>query len=194
MGLLAIGLAAQDHLDKRIALADINGAQQMPFAPAPGKLSALFFITTDCPVSNSYAREIRRICTTNAGHVNCFLVYTDPTIGIAAIAKHKQDYGHGDYPAVLDVRHELVKAAGATVTPEVALVDSSGTLVYRGRIDDGYVIAGRRRLNISDHNLTDAIDAAVAGKPITQPRTKASGCFITPVELLKSILAKPDLR
>jgi hypothetical protein len=188
--LLASTLLAQDQVDPRITIADVTGAEQRPFAPPPGQLSALFFVTPDCPVSNSYAREIRRICTTSAGRLTCYLVYTDPTIAPAAITKHKQDYGHGAYAAILDLRHTLVKAVGAAVTPEVALVDESGTITYRGRIDDTYVTAGRRRAQVTDHNLVDAIAATLAGKPVNQPRTKASGCFITPIELFKSLLSK----
>jgi hypothetical protein len=192
--LAALGILAQERMDSRISLEDIGGTQQQPFAPSTGQLSALFFVNTDCPVSNSYAREIRRICTSSGGRVHCYLVYTDPTVDTAAIAKHKADHGHGDYPAIVDANHALVKAAGATVTPEVALVDAAGTLVYRGRIDDSYVMAGRRRAAVTDHNLTDAIESSLAGQPVAQARTKASGCFITPIELLKSLLAKPGLR
>lgn len=168
-------------------IADIDGTLQRPLAPAGGKLSALFFITTDCPISNFYAAEIRRICTRHAGRLNCFLVYTDPLLDAGAIRKHKVDYGHGEYPAIFDSRHLLVKAAGATVTPEAALVNSKGELVYRGRIDDSYATWGKRRAVVTDHNLTDAVAAALDGRPIAQPRTKATGCFITPVEMLKSV-------
>ena len=189
----ALGMLAQERVDSRISLDDLGGVQQRPFAPPAGQLSALFFVNTDCPVSNSYAREIRRICTGFGGRLHCYLVYTDPTVGAAATAKHKADYGHGGYPAIVDVNHLLVKAAGATVTPEVALVDAAGALVYRGRIDDSYAAAGRRRAVITDRNLSAAVEASLAGKPVSPPRTKASGCFITPVELLKLLPTKPDL-
>ena len=101
----ALSMVAQERVDSRISLEDVAGAQQKPFAPPAGQLSALFFVNTDCPVSNSYAREIRRICTSYGGRLHCYLVYTDPTVGKAAAAQHRADYGHGDYPAILDVNH-----------------------------------------------------------------------------------------
>ena len=190
--LTAACLAGHDHIDTRLSVADIHGRMQQPFAPAEGKLSALFFITADCPISNYYAAEIRRICTRQAGRLTCYLIYTDPTLSVDAIEKHKAEYGHGDYAAIFDQKQLLVKAAGATVTPEAALVNAAGELIYRGRIDDSYASWGKRRVVFTDHNLTDAIDATLSGKPIAQPRTKATGCFITPVEMLKNI--RPDLQ
>ncbi len=40
---------------------DIDGRPLKPFEPA-GAASLIFFVATDCPVSNSYAPEIQRVC------------------------------------------------------------------------------------------------------------------------------------
>ena len=50
----------------------------------------------------------------------------------------------GAVEAVRDPEQALVKFAGATVTPEAAVV-AGGRVVYRGRIDDRYVDLGRER-------------------------------------------------
>ena len=45
-----------------LTIPDINGVPRFPLKPE-GKASVLFFITSDCPISNSYAPEIQRICS-----------------------------------------------------------------------------------------------------------------------------------
>ena len=55
----------------------VSGGQVAPFAPA-GKANVLFFVATDCPVSNSYAPEIQRVCREYGPRgVGCVLVYED---------------------------------------------------------------------------------------------------------------------
>ena len=175
-----------DRLDPSITVADIRGQKVHPFQPLGKAAAALvFFITNDCPISNAYAREIRRICDGYSGRASCTLDYVDPTLTAAQAAKHAADYGHGDYPIVIDTDHTLVKAAGATVTPEAALILPGGKLAYRGRIDDRYFALGKARNEPTVHDLRSALDATLAGKKVDTPRTTAIGCFITPLEFFK---------
>jgi len=78
-----------------------------------------------------------------------------------------------------------VKAAGATVTPEAVVIGSDGKIAYRGRIDNKYVTWGTSRPEATERDLRSALDAIVQGRPAPVARTKAIGCFITPIELLK---------
>jgi hypothetical protein len=151
-----------------------------------GKAAAIvFFITTDCPISNNYATEIRGICEKYEKNARCTLIYTDPTLTNAQVLKHARDYGHGSYPAIIDPNHDFVKAAGATVTPEAAVFLPNGHLAYRGRIDDKNLALGVIRPKATGFDLRDAMDAIVAGRPVATPRTTAIGCFITPAEWFK---------
>src|SRR5262245_20691188 len=184
-GLLAAA-CAQDRADPMIAITDIRGQTQHPFRVSGKSASVIFFITNDCPISNRYAGEIRRICEGVAGRAACFLDYVDPDLTPQLAAKHVTEYGHGDYPAIVDAKHLLVKAAGATVTPEAVVVAPGGTIAYRGRIDNQYVTWGTRRPEATERDLRTAIEAVLQGKPVATPRTKAVGCFITPLELLRN--------
>ena len=91
------------------------------------------------------------------------LVYPNPVEPVAAIRRHLKDYS---YPmrALRDPRHELVKTAGATITPEAAVFDPHGRLLYRGRIDDRYVSLGLERPVATRHDLDEALTDIVAGK------------------------------
>ena len=141
-------------------------------------LTVLIFVSTDCPVSNRYAPEIRRIYDEFApSGVRFRLVYPNPQDSDDAIRTHIREYG---YPAIgeADRNHGLAKKAGATITPEAAVFDRQGRLVYLGRIDDRFVELGRERPAAARHDLRDVLTALVAGKPISPSRTQAVGCFI----------------
>jgi hypothetical protein len=146
--------------------------------PARGRWTALFFVRTDCPISNRYAPEIRRICARyGEDGVECFLVYIDPNATADIVRQHRKEFGHV-VPAVLDPDHEWVRRAGATVTPEVAVFAEGARVEYRGRIDDLYAALGRPRRQVTHPDLRDALDDLVAGKPVRTPRTEATGCYI----------------
>jgi hypothetical protein len=171
-------------LDTSITVQDIHGQAQRPFE-AKGKAAIVFFISDDCPISNRYAPEIRRICEAYKDRAKCTLAYIYPDLTPSKVEKHMAEFGHSGYPAVIDSKQVLVKAAGATVTPEVAVVLPDGSIAYRGRIDNTYVTFGQSRREASELDLRNALDQISAGNPVTVPRTKAVGCYITPLELLK---------
>jgi hypothetical protein len=151
-----------------------------PFAVPAGTRAIVFlFTSTDCPISNRYAPEVRRIAATFAAQGVVFrLVYPNPAEGTPAIRQHMAAFAYaGAAQALRDPEHALVKAAGATVTPEAA-VFADGRLVYRGRIDDRYVDLGLERPSATKRDLADALAAVVAGKPVVPPTTQAVGCFI----------------
>lgn len=145
-----------------------------------GLLTVYFFITNDCPISNAYAPEIHRICSEyQSKGVACELVYVDPALSDEAAHKHAAQYQHVGYPLVVDRKHEMVKKTGVTITPETAVVDANGKLLYRGRIDNSFVKLGVSRRAPTELDLRDALNASLAGKPVPHPRTKALGCYIS---------------
>src|SRR5437879_2998937 len=96
---LAFALAAIAH--PSIHAPDVDGVERRPLQVSKGHVAAVFFVTHDCPISNYYAHEIRRICDDFAARgLSCSLVYTDPTLSDKDARKHAQEYGHGDYPKI----------------------------------------------------------------------------------------------
>jgi thioredoxin family protein len=163
-----------------LAIRDVNGVERQPLRVDAGQANALFFISAECPISNAFAREIARICADyKARGIGCELVYVDPAISDNQALKHAQEYGHGDYPKFVDHRHELVRATGVTVTPEAAVVNKEGKVVYRGRIDDSFAALGQPRRPVKDADLRNALDAIITGKSVEKPETKALGCYIS---------------
>ena len=162
-----------------LAVGSRAGTGGDPLAHAAGKKAVvLLFIARDCPISNSYAPEIKRIIARYAPRKVAFtLVYPDPDTSLAAARQHAKDYGY-TCPLLLDPVHTLVRRAGVTVTPEAAVFAPSGRLLYRGRIDDLYLGFGQRRYAVTRHDLRDALDAVLSGRPVPSARTQAVGCFI----------------
>jgi len=177
--LASFALSAALVSNQGIRVRDIEGIERHPLKIEKGHIEALFFIASDCPVSNYYSHEIRRICEAYASKgLGCALVYIDPTVTDAAAAKHSQEYGHGQYPKIVDRTHALVAATGATITPQAVVIRSDESIAYRGRIDNFYAALGRPRRVVTEHDLRDALDAVFSGRPVPKAETQAVGCYI----------------
>ncbi len=160
---------------------DLAGKPIDPLRVDPGKVVVLVFIRTDCPISNRYAPTIQRISANYAGKAAFWLVYPDKAESSAAIEKHLHEYGY-KLPALHDPQHSLVKLGQAQVTPEVAVFDPSGQLVYHGRIDNWYVSFGHARPAPTTHELDDAIQAALKGSKPQVATASGIGCYISDLE------------
>src|SRR5437667_12273682 len=91
---LLAALCACSLFGVSLTIQDINGVARSPLQP-DGKASVLFFVTSDCPISNSYAPEIQRICSAyGSKRVSCNLVYVDPDLTLTDVKKHVKDFGY----------------------------------------------------------------------------------------------------
>jgi hypothetical protein len=184
--LLLAGLVsgAQAGETARIRLEGVDG-RPVEALPGPAGATTVFvFASTECPIVNRYAPELRRIHDRFAGQARFFLVYADPAETPEAVRRHSEAYGFG-MTALRDPRHELVRFAGVRVTPEVAVFvpgASGPRLVYRGRIDDRHVDFGRTRPAPATHDLQDALRAIASGTAGALRTTPALGCGIPPLE------------
>jgi hypothetical protein len=144
-----------------------------------GHGAVVFFIATDCPASNTYSKEIERIVTRYSPKGFAFrIAYEDLGATNLVMLRHAHQYGHTACPIVSDSRHLISKKLGATVTPEVCVLDSKGAVRYLGRIDDLFAFIGVQRVHPSQHDLENALDAVLLHKPVPNPVTKPVGCFI----------------
>jgi len=163
-----------------LRIPDLDGRLVDPLAPAPGVRATVFvFITTDCPIANRYAPEIQRLTAlfTSQG-VRFWLVYANPHEPLASIRNHLRQFQY-TVPALRDPEHALVRFTKVTVSPEAAVVDPGGTLLYHGRIDDRWVNLGRDRPSPTHSDLAEALRATLDGKPVAQTGPPAVGCFLS---------------
>ena len=142
------------------------------------QLTVLVFTTTDCPISNRYAPEIKRLTEKFAGKAEFVLVYPVPADSDSAIREHISKFGYTNKWR-RDDGQRLVKQTGVTVTPEVAVLNADQRVLYRGRIDDRYIDLGKDRPQPTVRDLERSLDAILAGTPVPVAATRAVGCFIS---------------
>jgi hypothetical protein len=162
-----------------VRLLDLDNHLIDPFRAAEDSRAIVFlFASVDCPISNRYAPLVQRLHAAFAPQgVAFWLVYPNPVETPQAIREHVEAF---KYPVhvLRDPKHDLVRLAKATVTPEAAVYAHDRSLAYHGRIDDRYVSLGVERPMATEHDLEDALTAVLAGKPVRQAATPAVGCFI----------------
>jgi peroxiredoxin len=76
--------------------------------------------------------------------------------------------------ALDDEKQFTARAYGAQRTPHYFLFDASGKLVYSGRMDN----SPRDVTKTETHELQDAIDDLLAGRPVRLAQTDAIGCNV----------------
>ena len=79
-----------------------------------------------------------------------------------------------NFPYLRDETQKVAGAYAASVTPEVFLIDATGTVVYHGRIDDNVMAPG----NVTRHDLREALDELLASQEITVKDTEPVGCTV----------------
>jgi hypothetical protein len=186
--LFGLMLVASRVQAKPLVATDSNGHQVTLLQDKSRKATVLLFVTNDCPITNAYAPEIKRICDAYSPRkVAFYLVYADPELKAATVRQHVRDY-RLTCPALLDPTHTLVHFTQATVTPEAVILAPDGKRLYRGRIDNRYIDFGKARFAATTHDLREALDAVLQGRPVPHPITKAVGCFIpdAPVRATKA--------
>lgn len=174
---LIVGQSALPAKPVKVEMPDTAGVSQ-PIPHPTSKATLLLFVGIDCPIANRMAPEISRIITTYAKRgVQSFLVYPDGSLTKTQVNDHRASF-ELTCPGIIDGSHRLVKAAGATVTPQAALIDKQGKVRYLGRINDLYEEHGKIRPKANRNDLRIALDEFLNGRDITRPVTQTVGCFI----------------
>ena len=89
----------------------------------------------------------------------------------------KEEKGSAATAVLLDADGTVGRLYEAKVTPHMFVVNPDGVLIYMGAIDDvksvdAADIAGAKNL------VKQALDEAMAGKPVSEPVTAAYGCGV----------------
>jgi len=180
MTLLFLALAPPFCAAQQTAL-DLDGKSVNPLQSNAGQLVVLVFVREDCPVSGRYAPTIQRISDEHQKDARFYLVFPDKSESPSDIRKYLRDFRYS-IPGLRDPDHALVKQAHAQVTPEAAVFDAKGALVYHGRIDNLYESFGHARSATTTHELEDAIQAALAGRAPSNKEVTGVGCYISDLQ------------
>lgn len=174
--MLALGTVAPDF-----ELPDVVSGRMISLKTFAGSKALLvMFLCRHCPYVKHVEKELARLGADYAGK----------PLGIAAISANDAQAYPEDAPASLremavelgfrfpfcyDESQQTAKAYSAACTPDFFLFDAERRLVYRGQLD------GSRPGNsipVTGSDLRAAIDAVLAGRPVSRDQKPSLGCNI----------------
>lgn len=165
---LAIGTVVENF-----SLPDTDGKEHS-FNSLKGKNGAvLIFIAVKCPISNAYNERMEKIAQDyKAKGINVIGINSNVSESAQDVKAHAAT-NNLTFPILKDAGNKIADRFGATVTPESYFIDADNKLQYHGRIDNA-----KNLDQVNTNELRDALDAALAGKPIAKTTATAFGCTI----------------
>jgi peroxiredoxin len=137
----------------------------------------LFFTCNSCDVATAYEDRIIALAKKYAGPNDraAFVAVNVNKIPEDSLPEMKKRAEAKQFPFayLFDETQLLAKAYGATSTPEFFVLDRARRIVYMGGVDDS-----SNAKTVKNHFLSDALEAALAGKKPKAAETVAIGCLI----------------
>jgi peroxiredoxin len=165
---------------KKIAnftLKDTNGRPVSLESLKDKKAVVVVFLGTECPINNAYLFPLSQMHKNYASHgVQLLGINSNSQDTPDRVAVHAKENSI-PFPVLKDEANKVADEFGAQRTPEAFLLDNEQRIRYRGRIDDQFGI-GYKRTAPTTHELVDALNALLAGKPIAKSTSTVAGCII----------------
>src|SRR5262245_56955427 len=141
------------------------------------KAVVVVFLSFECPVSNSYAAPLSDLAKKYAEQGVAVIGVCASDEPAQQVRKQVDEF-KVSFPVYVDPKLTTADALKATTTPEAFVLDHNFVLRYRGRIDNGWAARLKKNQNITEHDLTNAVDDLLAGKPVRTPITRPIGCAV----------------
>jgi len=163
-----------------------NSQRLLPKIPLPRELTiqlgktatVAVFLSTKCPMYLQYPLTLKSLSKKFSEHGISFIgVFPEQNSDQFASKKFMRKYAL-PFSIIIDRNHKITKALGATITPEVFVLDSIGNIYYRGMIDNWYYGLGKKHPNQTIHYVEDCLKALSKQLPAPHVSTKPLGCFI----------------
>ena len=159
---------------KTVSLAD--------FAGSPALL--VMFICNHCPFVKHFREELARLGRDYRGRIGVVAISANdvanyPQDAPDKMAEEAREAGY-TFPYLYDQTQSVAKAYSAACTPDFFLFDRSRKLVYRGQLDDSRPPgrSGGTPLSVTGRDLRTAVDATLAGRPVSPDQKPSIGCNI----------------
>lgn len=144
------------------------------------------FLALDCPISQKYISELKQIDSVYRGQGVRIKAVIPGSVSQTAIDNFWKEYNIGFF-ALADPDFQWVRKFSARITPEVFLTGTHQQVYYRGAIDNWFFDLGKYRQRVTQHYLTDAIEAVRHHQVPGICETEAVGC---PIQVLPPAKAK----
>ena len=162
------------------SLPDAHGTLHSLDDAAGSDACLVMFICNHCPFVKHVADELARLGNyCEARNVAVFAINSNdienyPADGPDRMKEESALRGY-TFPYLLDADQSVAKAYQAACTPDFYLFDADRKLVYRGQLDGsrpGNAVA------VDGRDLRAAIDAVLAGEPVSDDQVPSIGCNI----------------
>src|SRR6185503_9789180 len=164
----AIGATIEDF-----TLPDYDNKERSLKSLAGKNGTVLIFVAVQCPVSNAYNERMEKLAQEYKAKGIAVIGINSNVAEDAAAVKNHASTNNLTFPILKDPGNKIADKLGASVTPEAYFLDGNNKLVYHGRIDNA-----RNAAEVQSPDLRNALDAALAGKPVEKTEAKAFGCSI----------------
>ncbi|HZS04383.1 MAG TPA: redoxin domain-containing protein [Blastocatellia bacterium] len=168
---LPIGQPAPDF-----TLKDLSG-KTYSLKDYRGKVVVVGFFSTECPIVNAYHERIRALAADYQKRGVVLLGIYPNSVESAEMIRATANRQKFTFPVLRDDGNKVADLYGANSTPEMFVIDGEGKLRYHGRIDNSPELARVKR-----HDLREALDESLAGRPVSVAETRAFGCAIKRVK------------
>lgn len=137
----------------------------------------LYFIGTECPVTNRYLPALKEIQARFAEqNVMVVAVNSNAQDTVDEIRTHAQEY-ELTLPVLSDAEGKLARSLSTTRTAEAIVLDAKIKVRYRGVIDDRFE-RGVTRPQATETFLIDALDAVLKRRHVKTAITEVEACPI----------------
>lgn len=155
------------------SLKDYNGKLHSLSDYKNSKAIVLIFVSTQCPVSNAYNERMAKLYSQYKNkNVKIIGINSNKAETAEEIKKHAAEKNL-QFAILKDENNIVADKFEASSTPEAYVLNGNLEVVYHGRIDDN-----RKAEDVQTSDLSVAIDEILAGKEVSNPKTKAFGCSI----------------
>ena len=185
--LTPLGAAAQAVIGQpapAFSAVDANG-KTVSLADFKGKHVVLEWVNPGCPYVQKHYNSGNMPATQKAA-IDKGVAW----LAVSSTAKDAGDYrapkdlvgwieGKGGAPSatLMDDSGKVGRAYGARTTPHMYLIDPQGKLLYAGAIDSKPT-SNPADIASATNYVNQAVGEVLAGKPVSQPTTRAYGCSI----------------
>jgi peroxiredoxin len=138
------------------------------------------FLGVDCPLAKLYAPRLIELSKRHPRRTAFAAVFPNQHDTVRDVARYAREHAV-PFPALRDVGNVVADRFDARRSPEVFVLDQARRVRYRGRIDDQYSV-GIHRPRATSHELADAVESLLAGKPVRVAETTPPGCPISRVK------------
>lgn len=173
---LELGAPAPDF-----RLPDVVTGETISLETFAGKKAlVVMFICRHCPYVVHVKEELARLGRDYAGQpagivaISANDAASYPMDAPASLKQMAEELGF-QFPYCYDESQETAKAYAAACTPDFYVFDEDRKLVYRGQLDDSRPGNG---IPVTGRDLRAAIDAVLAGRPVSSKQKPSIGCNI----------------